>query len=456
MRKFVLGRYAHQKILDWDLVMMTNVDFIKGLLEGHYLCDGSHKHDRKFSVYSASSELIYQLRTLYSMFNLYPRIGRNDLIQKNPKHHTMWYLEFFAAGRTFQDLIENSQTRVKQSRSILHAGHFVGKCTIVDHSDMIARDGGIRVHDIKVEEDSSFVAESIILHNCDFITSGDTYLQPNELEKLRDMVRSPTSKCGPQNGVWIWKDPIPGRKYVISSDVARGDAADYSTFHVIDYSECEVVVEFMGKYPPDKLADLLAEYGKMYNNAIICPEQNTFGYFTCVKLRDTGYPCLYYPNSTGDIFAYKASNPEDVPGFSTQQKTRNQILAKLEEVIRTDLLKTYSQRLYDQLQSFVWHGSKASASKDSHDDLVMSIAIGAWLTVSDGKTSEKDMAMAMAILKATTKTNTTINDLPGGINDVRPVFNAQQAVYGQNNPSRPKHNDNAYNAEVSDFSWLYK
>lgn len=291
---------------------------------------------------------------------------------------------------------------------------------------------------------------------CDFISSGDTFLQPSDLEKLRELIRPPLQKTGHQNGVWIWRNPEAGKKYVLSADVARGDAGDFSTFHVIDYETCEVCCEFMGKIPPDKFADVLSEYGHMYNDALLCPEQNTFGYFTCVKLRDSGYPKLYYPSSHGDIFEYKSADVDAVPGFSTQSKTRNQILTKLEESIRNGKLLSYSQRLYDQFQAFIWNGSKAQASKDAHDDLIISLAIGTWLVAGDGGYSEQGMNMAMAMLKATQRGNRSFSDLPGGINDVKPVISTHAMGYTPQQVAKPRDPSRVKHADVSDFSWLYK
>ena len=293
---------------------------------------------------------------------------------------------------------------------------------------------------------------------CDFISSGDTFLQPTEFDKLREMISSPVTKEGPQNGIWIWKNPESGSRYVISADVARGDASDYSTFHVIDYETCEVCVEFMGKIPPDKFADVLETYGRRYNDALICPEQNTFGYFTCVKLRDAAYPHLYYQNQTGDLFGYKSPDTEAIPGFSTQTKTRTQILTKLEESIRNGRLKTYSQRLFNQLQAFVWNGSKAQAAKDAHDDLIMSLAIGTWLVAGDGSSTDQGMNMAMAMLKATSRGGRDMSELPGGLNDVRPVANPHIYGFTPHNVHKPRNPETVKNASSSttDFSWLYK
>ena len=291
---------------------------------------------------------------------------------------------------------------------------------------------------------------------CDFITSGDTFLQPIEFEKLREAIAHPLEKSGPQNAVWTWSQPVAGCKYVISSDVSRGDSNDYSTFHVIDYNTGEVCAEFMGKIPPDRLADVLFEYGKKYNDALICPEQNTFGYFTCVKLRDTGYPRLYYQNHVGDAYEYRPTDPESIPGFSTQTKTRNQILACLEESIRNNRIKTRSQRFYDQMQAFVWNGSRAQASKDAHDDLIMSLAIGAWLVSGENAHSEQSMSMAYAMLKATAVGNRSIDSLPGGMNTVKPVPNPHMNGTLPQQYVKPRDPSQVRNADVSDFSWLYK
>ena len=293
-------------------------------------------------------------------------------------------------------------------------------------------------------------------YECDFVSSGDTFLQPEDLEHLRKLIKQPIEKTGPQMNVWIWKKPEPLQKYVISADVSRGDSNDYSTFHIINYNSCEIVAEYMGKIPPDKLADLLAEYGKMYNTALLCPEQNTFGYFTAIKLRDAGYPSLYYEGSSGDLFEHKQSNPDIVPGFSTQKKSREQILAKLEELIRNKILLSSSQRLYNQLQAFVWNGSKAQASKDAHDDLVISIAIGTWLTNGNTTNITQGSALAHAILKATCVIRRGPSDLPGNLNEAQALVNPNIRGANSNKNKRPNDKQNSRNFDITDYSWLLR
>ena len=294
---------------------------------------------------------------------------------------------------------------------------------------------------------------------CDFIPSGDTDLQPDDLSWVRSQIMQPVSREGFDRNVWVWSPPVAGHTYILSADVSRGDARDYSTFHVIDTADCEVAAEYMGKVPPEKLADLMNEWGKRYNDALLVPENNQYGYFVAKKLQQLGYKRLYYHDNSGDPFNYIPLDSDEQAGFPTNVKTRVQVLTKLEELIRHKTLKTYSQRLYDQLQAFVWNGNKPSAGKDSYDDLVMSIAIGCWLVEGSEGVSEQAKAMAYAILKATRVNRKDLNQMPGGINDAQPLVNPNIRGMNAHSVYRPRDGSkvaprNPYQRSVTDFSWL--
>lgn len=214
---------------------------------------------------------------------------------------------------------------------------------------------------------------------CNFLTSGDTFIQSDDIDYIRSMISNPISKEGPEGCVWVWRKVEPGEKYVISADVARGDATDFSGFHVINSSTCEVVCEYKGLIPPDDLASLMVRYGDIYNKALLCPENNSFGYSTAMQLQELEYTNLYYEKSKVDMYSKAAIKRGIVPGFTTQAKSRLQILNKLEELIRNKILKIHSQRFYDEICSFSWSGGKAQAIKGAHDDLIMSLSIGVWI-----------------------------------------------------------------------------
>ena len=156
------------------------------------------------------------------------------------------------------------------------------------------------------------------------------------------LIKSPKQRMGFDLNVWLWKDPLSEHKYIVSADVARGDSKDYSTFHIIDITEGEVVAEYKGKIPPDRFGELLNKFGRMYNNALMCPENNSYGFATLIKLKELNYPRIYYKRRKAVYIGdYVPAKETDIAGFTTSGKSRNLILSKLEEVIRNKLIKIY-------------------------------------------------------------------------------------------------------------------
>lgn len=214
---------------------------------------------------------------------------------------------------------------------------------------------------------------------CDFLTSGDTFLQPETMTYLNSTIREPLRYEGTKAEIYIWKEPEPGHEYLISADVARGDSADYSGFLVLDLQTGEFVCEYMGKVFPDVFAELLMEYGEHYNNALVCPESNTFGNHVIIELGKMGYTRLFYPNMKKGMMDYYRPSPDDKAGFSNQRASRIEAMTRLEDLFRRNVISSNSKRLYKQLQSFVWIKDKPQSQKGTNDDLVLCAAISAYV-----------------------------------------------------------------------------
>ena len=245
---------------------------------------------------------------------------------------------------------------------------------------------------------------------CDFAASGETFLRVEDIEYIREWIRTPIDRWGPDMGVWVWDYPLKEKKYVISADVSRGDATDYSTFHVIDTEASQIVAEYQGKLPPDRFAQLLAEAGKRYNDALLCPENNSYGYAVIMKLNELDYRNLYFQNER-DRYNYMYGNKDIAKiGFQTNSKTRSQILTKLEEVLRTKQVMIRSSRLYEELKTFVWKNGKAQAMKGQNDDLIMALAIGVWLYDTSPQLSKSGTNLNNAMLAAFAVNSTQVED----------------------------------------------
>jgi hypothetical protein len=251
---------------------------------------------------------------------------------------------------------------------------------------------------------------------CDFAASGETFLTDDDIAWVNGMCRPPVMRGGPDMNVWIWKIPLSEHKYILTGDVARGDATDFSTFHIIDCMTGEVVVEYRGKMPPDRFAELINEWGLKYNKALVCPENNSYGYACLLRLRDLAYPRIF-SQGTKTALIGDYTQPVDLAqaGFATTGKTRTIILTKLEELIRNKIITSYSTRFYQELKTFVWsNNSKAEAMKGHNDDLVMSLAIGAWLYDANSEYSRGAVNINTAILAGMKRTAKPSSDvLPG-------------------------------------------
>lgn len=296
---------------------------------------------------------------------------------------------------------------------------------------------------------------------CNFALSGESFLDDNTLEWLNLMVKKPMMREGDDMCVWLWKQPLSEHDYVISADVARGDSKDYSTFHVIDITESEVVAEYKGKIRPDKFAELLNKYGMKYNKALMCPENNSYGYATILKLVELGYPRMYYRKSKGVYTgSYVPSSSVESAGFNTSAKSKTTILAKLEEVLRNKQLSIYSSRFYEELKVFaISESGKMGAKRGYNDDLVMSLAIGTWLFDASSDHSKTSKVLNEQMLAAMSMKTKAYEDTAGAIHNPIGVYSGyiQKTNRDSSNNFFPDVTKANSRSNVNpDFSWVLK
>ena len=224
--------------------------------------------------------------------------------------------------------------------------------------------------------------------DCDFITSGRGVVDGLLLEKMKESsVREPIEKRGIDSNYWIWQPPNYTKNYVVSADVSRGDGTDYSAFHIIDVETLEQVAEYKGKISTQDFGNMLVNVASEYNNALLVVENNNIGWAAIQQVIDREYPNLFYTSKDLQYVdvqhqmtnKYRVQERNMVPGFSTTQKTRPLIVAKLEEMFREESVMVHSQRLIDELFVFIYNGNRAEALKGYNDDLVMSFAIALWV-----------------------------------------------------------------------------
>jgi hypothetical protein len=238
---------------------------------------------------------------------------------------------------------------------------------------------------------------------CNFNASGETVIHSEDLERLVASISEPTYRTGFDRNLWIWENYVPEATYLLVADVARGDALDFSVFHMIKLETMEIAAEYQGKPNLEQFSVLLDNIGREYGNCLLVVENNSLGISILEKLIDKDYPNLYYSiKGTHEYinkFQAEAIN-NSVPGFTTSSKTRPLIVAKLEEFIRNKLINIYSSRIVNEFKTFIWHNNKAQAMRSYHDDLVMALAIACWVRDTALEINKKDLDYKMAMINS--------------------------------------------------------
>jgi len=225
--------------------------------------------------------------------------------------------------------------------------------------------------------------------DADFITSGNNVIPPEILQFYQEtMVMEPIEKRGIDKNYWIWQYPDYSRTYVVSADVARGDAGDYSALHVIDVVTLEQVAEYKGKFGTKEFGNLCVSVATEYNNALLVIENSNIGWAAVQVAIDKKYSNLFYstPNlNVIDTYVQLTKRVDLkkkqklVAGFSTTTKTRPLLISKLDTYFREKEIVVRSKRLIDELFTFIYNGSKPEAMPGYNDDLVMAYCIGLWV-----------------------------------------------------------------------------
>ena len=224
--------------------------------------------------------------------------------------------------------------------------------------------------------------------NCEFLGSGDNVFDNKDLEYIKTnlILEAPSKLMG--NSLWIWKEPTQGHKYVMGVDVSRGDSEDFSSIQIIDFDDREQVFEYVGKIPPDALAEIAYKWAVLYSAFIVVDITGGMGITTVRKLQELGYKNLYIDGvDTTSIWSYNPKMADKIPGINFNSK-RVQIVAALEEAVRHKF-KLRSVRLYNEMNTFIYVNGRPDHQKGQHDDLIMGIAMAIYVGESSFSKLEK-------------------------------------------------------------------
>jgi len=227
----------------------------------------------------------------------------------------------------------------------------------------------------KLKFDRRKVAQEL---ECNFLGSGDNVFESDVLQNIsKNTLREPEAKLM-GGSLWIWKEPIVGHKYVMGVDVSRGDSEDFSCIEIIDFDEQEQVLEYVAKVPPDVVAEIAHKWGTMYGAYCVVDLTGGMGVSTSRKLQEMNYKGLYVDtvNETNK-WKWDPKRDEKIPGINFNSK-RVQIIAAFEEAVRHGF-KVRSNRLFNEMNTFIYISGRPDHQKGHHDDCIMGISMALYV-----------------------------------------------------------------------------
>ena len=293
----------------------------------------------------------------------------------------------------------------------------------------------------KLKYDRRKVAQEL---ECNFLGSGDNVFDSELMQDIaKNQVKEPQAKMM-GGGLWIWKEPVNGHKYVMGCDVSRGDSEDFSSIEIIDFDTREQVLEYVGKIPPDVLAEVAYKWGTMYNAYCVVDITGGMGVSTARKLQEMNYQGGLYVDGvdTTNKWKYDPKINEKIPGINFNSK-RVQIIAAFEEAMRHKF-RIYSNRLYNEMNTFVYINGRPDHQKMHHDDCIMSIAMAIYVAEKSFQSLEKVTNHTRAMLNSWSTAVTENKNSSEFFNPMVPQMGRQHPI-----------NQGATRDDYQKYGWLF-
>lgn len=213
----------------------------------------------------------------------------------------------------------------------------------------------------------------------DFVVMGNSVFSADTLERWQTYVINPIAEGDLNNrywkGLWYWRKPEKEHRYALGVDVAKGSSNDSSAVNIIDLDYNEQVAEYLGHCTTKELGKIVNDLGKYYNDAYVIIESNSIG--------EAVFNDLYYNYNYNNMYKMKKINKNDRTqvwtGWMTTTKTRelitNNFIDLFSDEDMTEGVNIHSQRLLDQMKTWVWAGGRPDHTENTHDDDIMSFAI---------------------------------------------------------------------------------
>ena len=250
--------------------------------------------------------------------------------------------------------------------------------TEVHWSEVPGRDEAWKEETIRNTSESQFNSE----FECEFLGSIDTLISSRRLKTL--VYRNPIQSNA---GLDIYVRPEKDNVYMITADVSRGTANDYSAFVVFDVTE--IPYKVVAKFRDNEIKPLLFptkihEVAKAYNQAYVMVEVNDIGEQVANALQfDLEYDNLVMASMrgrAGQVLGAGFSGGRAQLGVRTTKAVKKIGCSNLKQLIEDNKLIIEDYDSVNELSTFIVRGSSYQADDGCNDDLVACMFMFAWAT----------------------------------------------------------------------------
>jgi hypothetical protein len=245
---------------------------------------------------------------------------------------------------------------------------------------------GIYLYDLlDVGEDNLYYSNNIVSHNCEFLGSVNTLINP---AKLRNLVYEDPIKRNA--GLDVYEEANEENNYLITVDVARGIGNDYSAFIVFDITNFpyKIVAKYRNnEIKPMMFPSVIHQVAKGYNDAWLLIEVNDIGdQVASIIQYDLEYDNVLMcamRGRAGQIVGSGFSGKKSQLGVRTTSSVKKLGCSNLKTLLEDDKLLICDYDIISELTTFAQRGNSFEAEEGCNDDLAMCLVIFSWLVAQD-------------------------------------------------------------------------
>ena len=314
--------------------------------------------------------------------------------------------------------------------------------------------------------DSQKIAQEL---DVSFLGSASNVVDPEFIEMQDKLNKRDPLYVDPMiDDTWIWKEPIPGHRYLMSIDCSRGDAADRTAIEILDLdgidddgTPClEQVLEYHGKMTGDVIGELAYKYGMMYGEAFTVIDCiGGTGDACLLMMMRLGYKNLYYDDPELKVYTMQRDassiqpTPDGkLPGFHSSS-VRFQMLTYFANMVKTNQIKIRSKRVIAELDTWIYKGTAARIDHQDgcHDDTLTCLAMAVFVMNFSMKKFLEAKEKDKIILKAWTTSAT----VPGKNCDITIKKTTEISAAPKNNYAMPFYTSSqSKNVSLNPYRWL--